>query len=130
MRFFSIDFKSRILYVETETRKGFEQLLPEISLDKLQDLAPIRITLEADGCYSWNFDERLFIINKKISHSNRSTISSKDFVPIEVIRVPNLAEYYYIFLSKIGYFKTEPQVSDEDMEALFYELALDEGGIS
>lgn len=84
----------------TEGQQGTE-INPDLKKEKLRKFIPEEYKNE--NCFTWDFEDGMFSVNRRISFVNEEIVTQDSFVPAKIMPMPYLINGYFEFISAIGY---------------------------
>ena len=100
MKSIAIDFKNQTICFMTEGQQGTEYL-QDVSKDILFPFIPEAYRTE--DSFTWDFEDGMFSVNRRISLSKGAIMTEDSFVPAKIMPMPSLKSRYSEFISLIGY---------------------------
>ena len=100
MKSVAIDFSNNTICFMTDGQQGTEYL-PDV--EKKAMFAFIPEEYRKEDSFTWDFEDGMFSVNRRISLTRGELITEDSFVPAKIMPMPSLKERYSEFLNAIGY---------------------------
>lgn len=117
MRKISLDFKNRMLAIQTDVQGEVEFMWPDIQKPMLLKYIPKNLYMNGDN-FTLDFDENKLIINKSVDYdsSEEQVYTTNMFIPNKTYIIDGLGDKFYEVLDDLGY--AEVQWDERKMDYL------------